>query len=404
MEIKKLSKLDLNLYYEQLDNGLSIYVIPDNNNNNIYATFSAKFGSCINEFVPIDKKKMVKVPYGVAHFLEHKAFEQKDGIDPFTFFSERGADANANTSYEKTTYLFSGPNHFQEKGIIIQEYEMYQDRPYTRCYEGLLKNAFINDPIRYSVIGTKESINSITKDDLYNCYNTFYHPANMFVVVTGNVNYEEVIDIIKKNQKEKEFQPFKKISVKTYKEPKNVLKEYEKIEMNVTLPKVLIGYKIDLTKFKNMKSLKLLTYITTIFEIMLGNTSEANEYLKINDIIYENLSLDYIKSEDYMLFMVCAETKKEKDFLDYVDKVLSNIYVSAEELNRKKKALIGSLVVLSSDIFATNSKIMSNIINYDEPICDDYDLIESLNIDEANDVLNNLSLEHKTVFVVNPRK
>lgn len=425
MEKKKLNKLDLNLYSEKLDNGLTIYIIPDSNNNNIYTTFSTKFGSCTNEFVPIDKNKMIKVPFGVAHFLEHKAFEQKNGIDPFTFFSERGADANANTSYYKTTYLFSGPNYFKEnlnylldyvqepyftdenvekeKGIIIQEYEMYQDRPFTRCYEGIIKNAFVNDPIRYSVIGTKESINSITKEDLYNCYNTFYHPSNMFVVVTGNVDYKEVIEIIKNNQKDKTFKDFKNPSIKKYKEPKNVLKDYEAISMNVTIPKVLIGYKIDLSKFKKIDKIKIIDYIGTIFEVMLGSTSLANEYLKTNEIIYGNVSLDYIKTDDYLLFTVGTETKKEKEFLNYIDEVMNNINISEDELNRKKKASIGSIVAISSDIFSMNNKIMNNIIDYNDPICNDYDIVESLNINELNDVLKDLSLNNKTIFVINSK-
>ena len=101
MEIKPYSKLDISLYSEVLDNGLTVYVVPIKKNNNIYATFSTKFGSRINEFVPINNNKMIKVPLGVAHFLEHKAFEQEDGIDPFSYFSERGASANANTTYDK---------------------------------------------------------------------------------------------------------------------------------------------------------------------------------------------------------------------------------------------------------------------------------------------------------------
>ena len=114
MKKSRLKKLDLDLFEETLKNGLKIYVIPKDNVNGIYVTFSAKFGSIQEEFIPSGKKKMEKFPLGVAHFLEHKMFEQKDNIDPFTFYSERGCDANANTSNYKTTYLFSGANAFEE--------------------------------------------------------------------------------------------------------------------------------------------------------------------------------------------------------------------------------------------------------------------------------------------------
>ena len=218
MTSHNLDKMDLTIYEDVLANGLKIYVIPKENVNGYYITLSTKYGSIHNEFIPNDKTEYIKVPDGVAHFLEHKVFEQKDGIDPFTFYSERGCDANANTSNYKTTYLFSGTNFFseglnylldyvqspyftdenvnKEKGIIEQEIKMYDDSPYYKLYDGVIYNAFVNHPIKYPIAGTVESINKITKEDLYTCYNTFYHPSNMFLVVTGNVDYKEVIDLV----------------------------------------------------------------------------------------------------------------------------------------------------------------------------------------------------------------
>ena len=228
MKKTNIDKLKLELYQEKLDNGLEIYIIPKNNCNNIYATISTKYGSNIDEFVPIKSKKMKKFPLGIAHFLEHKMFEMEDGTDPFEIYSNNGADANANTSNYKTTYLFSGPQYFKEnlnylldyvqtpyftdknvekeKGIIIQEIKMYQDDPYTVLYEKAIYNSFIKHPIKMPVIGDIENVKSITKEDLYECYNTFYNPGNMFVVITGNVDPEETIELIKQNQEKKQFE------------------------------------------------------------------------------------------------------------------------------------------------------------------------------------------------------
>ena len=221
-----IKELKLDLYTEKLDNGLEIYIIPKKCNN-IYTTFSTKYGSNQDEFVPINSKKMKKYPLGIAHFLEHKMFEQEDGTDPFEYYSERGADANANTSNYKTTYLFSGPEFFdeninylidyvqspyftdenveKEKGIIIQEIKMYQDDPYSVLFEKSVYNSFIKHPIKIPVIGTIESVKKITKKDLYECYNTFYNPGNMFIVVTGNIDPKQTIELIKENQSKKEF-------------------------------------------------------------------------------------------------------------------------------------------------------------------------------------------------------
>lgn len=423
MEIKAFDKLDINLYSEVLPNGLEVYIVPVNKNNNIYVTFSTKFGSRMCEF-EVDGK-MTKVPLGIAHFLEHKAFEQEDGTDPFSFFSERGANANANTTYDKTTYLFSGTTFFEEnmnylldyvqkpyfteentekeKGIIIQEYEMYQDKPFTRLCEGLLKNTFINDAIKYPIIGTSKSINSITKEELYNCYNTFYHPSNMFVVVTGNVNPEEVMKIIKENQSKKTFKPNSEIKLKKVKEPDKVAKNFEEIKMDITISKVLIGYKLNISKLRKMYNEKYMNYITLLFDIMFGCTSKINEELENEKIIYGDIMLDYVEAGDYCLFMVGSETDKKDEFIKRVTDLMQNIVITEEELERKKKVLIGSRVALSDDIFSINDKIMSNIIKYGYPICNAYEIIKSLNIDEMNKMIKELSFENKSIFVINPK-
>ena len=241
---KNLTGLDLEVFEETLENGLRIFIIPKKNANNTYVTFSTNYGSVQNDFVPIQEENMISVPLGIAHFLEHKVFEQESGEDPFTFYSERGADANANTTNYKTTYLFSGTEFLEEnlnylldyvtspyftdenvekeKGIIEQEIKMYEDDPYTRIYEGVIYNAFVNHPIRYPIIGNIESIRKITKEDLYKCYNTFYHPSNMYIVISGKVKPEQAIEWISKNQEKKERKKVEKIKVKEYEEPNEI--------------------------------------------------------------------------------------------------------------------------------------------------------------------------------------
>ena len=301
MKKSKLEKLDLSLYTEELDNGLRVFIVPKTDVNGIYATLSTKFGSVYKEFVPLNEKKMVSVPLGVAHFLEHKMFEQKNNIDPFTFYSERGSDANANTSNYKTTYLFSGPNFFdeninylldyvqdpyftdenveKEKGIIEQEIKMYEDDPYFKMYDGIIYNTFIKHPIKYPIAGTVEDVRKITKEDLYTCYNTFYHPSNMFLVITGNVDPKEAMEVIKINQEKKKFDSKKEIEIKTYNEPDKVEKENEEITMDVEIPKVGIGYKINCSKMKlSINDIKI--YLNILFDLKIGPTSLLNEKLK----------------------------------------------------------------------------------------------------------------------------
>ena len=420
-----LSKLDLDVFTETLDNGLEIYVIPLKSRNNIYTTFSTKYGSIHNEFVPIREEKMKKVPDGVAHFLEHKVFEQSDGTDPFTFYSERGADANAFTTTDKTTYLFKGPDFFKEnieylldyvqepyftdenvekeKGIIEQEIRMYQDDPYSRLYEGILYNSFIEHPIKYPIIGNVESIHSITKEDLYTCYHTFYHPSNMMVVVTGRVDPKEVIDIIKENQSKKQFEKATKVEVRQYKEPDKVAKETEVIHLNVTIPKVSVNYKINIEKVKDIPRRKILLYLSIFMNSKFGMTSLFLEKLKNKEIVHTPLDVDYVTTDTHMLWMILGETKEKESLIDAIEKEMQSLKIEESEFERKKKNMLSSQIYMSENIESVNSKIMNNIIKYKEVLYQDYEMIESLTITEMKKLLDQLEFTHHTVYVVDTK-
>ena len=421
MKRNNLEKIDLELYEETLDNGLKVYIVPKENTNGIYATFNTKFGSIHSEFIPNGSNEMIKVPLGVAHFLEHKMFEQKDNKDPFTFYSERGCDANANTSNYKTSYLFSGANSFdeninflldyvqdpyftdenveKEKGIIEQEINMYADDPFFKIYDGIIKNTFVKHPIKYPIAGTVEDVYSITKEDLYNCYNTFYHPSNMFLVITGNVDPKETINLIKINQEDKKFEEFKPIVLKEYDEPNEVSKEKEEIKMDIEIPKVGIGYKIDCSNMnKNIYDIK--SYISILLDLKLGSTSELSERLKLLNIIAHDLDVTLINTDKHILAMIIAETKEPEELLNQINEELKDLTIYEEELERKKKVRKSNTIYRSDSIYSINNKIVSDVMNYDKVIYDDYKKIDKLNIKEMNKIIKHINLDNKTIYVV----
>ena len=421
MKRNNLEKIDLELYEETLDNGLKIYIVPKDNINGIYATFNTKFGSIHREFVPNNRNKMIKVPLGVAHFLEHKMFEQKDNKDPFTFYSERGCDANANTSNYKTTYLFSGANSFseninflldyvqepyfttenveKEKGIIEQEIKMYEDEPFFKIYDGIIKNTFVEHPIKYPIAGTIEDVYSITPKDLYNCYNTFYHPSNMFLVITGNIDPKETINIIRVNQEDKNFREAKPIQVKEYDEPNTVAKEKEEVKMDIEIPKVGIGYKIDCSKInKNIHDIK--PYIGILLDLKLGSTSELSEELKKDGLITHDLDVTLINTDKHILAMIIAETEKTEEVLNKIEEELKDLNILEEELERKKKVRKSNVIYRSDSIYSINNKIVSDVMNYDKVILDDYKKIDKLNIKEMNRIIKSINLDNKTIYII----
>lgn len=226
MEKITFEQLQEELFHEKLPNGLNVYILPKKGFNKTYATFTTKYGSVDNCFVPLEKDEYVKVPDGIAHFLEHKLFEKEDG-DVFQQFSRQGASANAFTSFTRTAYLFSSTTDVEknletlidfvqdpyfsdktvekEKGIIGQEITMYDDNPDWRLYFGLIQNLYQNHPVKIDIAGTIESISHITKEWLYECYKTFYHPSNMLLFIVGPINPEAIMNQVRENQSKKEY-------------------------------------------------------------------------------------------------------------------------------------------------------------------------------------------------------
>ena len=420
MQIIENLQVKEKLYTEKLENGLNIMIIPKKGIKKKYVMWATHYGSMDNKFVVPGEDKETEVPDGVAHFLEHKMFEQEDGTDIFSFYSERGADCNANTNYTKTSYLFSSPNFLEEnlnmlldyvqkpyftddnvekeKGIITQEIKMYQDMPGTVIYDKILENTFNVNPMQYPIIGTIESINSITKDDLYTCYNTFYHPANMFIVIVGNVEANEVIDIVKTNQDKKHFEDFTPIKIKKYDEPKQVKKTDETIKLNVTIPKCAIAYKIKINK-----NIKDLFYLLALFDCKFSSTSDFVSDLFDEEIINDNLTIDFDNSTDYTIMFVLGETTKPDVLLNRIKKEMENLTISEEEFNRKKKVLLSSSIYMSENIFSLNNDIVNDLIKYGKFNNDKYNDIKSLNYKDFCKLIKNIDFSNYTTLIIEPK-
>ena len=417
MKKTTIDNLDLELFYEKLNNGLEIYIVPKNNSNNTYVTFTTKYGSNNNSFKIGDK--LYDMPAGIAHFLEHKMFEQENGVDPFTLFSDNGADANAFTNYNQTTYLFSSPSNFEEnmkvlldfigkpyftdrnvekeKGIIIQELKMYEDNQFRKGFSKIVENAFKNHPVKMQVGGTIESVKKITKEDLYKCYETFYNPSNMFIVITGNVNPDKTIEIIKKNIVEMKKIEFTNIVPD---EPDEVSKKEEIIKMNVTIPKVYYGVKINIGNY-DMKIFK--QYLSLYFDSIFDATSEFSKKMKEKEIIDEDINYYFINTEKHLLVVFGAETKFEKELIKEVVKNLS-IIPDKETFERKKKIFISSIIYSSDSIFRVNNMITNSIINNGYFNTDLFNQIKSLNYEEMIDIINNISFDNDLYVLVESKK
>jgi len=417
----KLNGIEEEIVYEKLSNGLDVYLYSKEGITNNYVTFTTKFGSIYNEFTPIDEKKMTKVPNGVAHFLEHKVFVQEKDPQPEEFFARSGALCNAYTTFKNTTYLFSGPNNLKEnvcflldyvqepyftkenvdseKGIITQEIHMCDDNPMDVLYEHIRKNTFHNNPFKNSIIGTTKDINKIDEKVLYTCYNTFYHPENMFLVITGNFNVEEILNAVIENQNNKDYKKLDKLDVKKYKEPDEVVKEKEIIKLKTEVPKMSYNIKVPLAKL-NVSKKKYNLYLFILFSCLFDDTSYFDEQAKNENLITNSLYLNLLNCDSHLLISLINETPNYDKLIEKIEKELKNITIKETDLERKKRVLISNELFSFENIEVINDMIVDSIIFENEIEENMIDLIKSLNINELNKIIKELDLTNKSIVIL----
>ena len=421
--MKKITynNIGISVYKHTCKNGLDVYLVPDKNVRSFFATLNVKYGSDILKFKLNDK--VIKIPVGSAHFLEHKMFEEESGVTPFDFYSSLGIECNASTNNKKTDYIFSGSSFFEksleylldyvqapyftdsnvekEKGIIKQEILMYEDDPSQKLYNRSLFNTYFKNPVRYSVGGKVSDIMKITKEDLYNIYNAFYCPKNMFLVITGNIDVKKTIDLIEKNQSKKKFQE-NNVEIINDKEETKVRKKYEEIFDNVVISKFAINIKINVKDLKEKVPIYS-RYLSFFLDTVLGTTSKLKEELTNKTLITYNLSSEIVSAVDYSSIIIMGETDKYEEVIDYIIKALKNFKFNSKEFELNKKMLKSFYVYTSDNIYSTNSFIVSQIIVYgkiNEKIYLDVDKMNKL---EYNYVISQVDFDNYGVVVIKPK-
>lgn len=411
------------VFCEKLKNGLTVYMLPNNKVNTYYLTFSSKFGSIYTDFKFEGEKTFTHIPNGVAHFLEHLTFYTEDG-DASTFYANNGAKSNAYTSTHITCYEVFGYNKFKEnleylldyvqkpyytekmvndeKGIITEEIKMYEDDPESVLMNAVMESLYVNDNRKNLVTGTKKDVKSTTVKDIEKAYNYFYHPSNMFVVLTGNFNPEEALAIIEENQSKKEFPPHKKVIVKKIREPKEVCNEYKELKKDIAIEKVELALKIPLQSFSkiNMDRKDIEVALNILLNMNFGQTSSFIEKLIDGNIINNDLYYYASICDNYLVIEFLAETHYPKRLITLLEEKLENIEVSEEEFNSKKRVALSNLILVFEDIERANEFISSGIIKDNEVPTYLYDKYNGLSINQLKSVAKKINTNNKVVVVL----
>ena len=421
MEKKSYNGLDLNVYEEVLDNGLRIFISPIPRHT-IHARITTFFGGSVLEFKMDGSKDFIKVPGGIAHFLEHKMFEKEDGVDPLSIYENNGASGNAFTNEFVTAYHFTGAGHFyenletllkcvhepyftdenvlKEKGIISQEKKQDLDNPFSIVYDRSLVNTFHNLDFKNTVLGSLEDINSITKEDLYNCYNTFYHPSNMILTISGDVNPDEVIKFIKDFYKKYDFKKRPKVEIKHKDEPESVVKDKDIIYMDNLSKEILISYKVKKPNYiKDVYLNKI--YFSFLLDMKFGAISQVVDVFAKNKNLISSVSSYLEVVDDYYVILFNATVKDgEDEIIDLIDKTIKDFDFNEEDFNLIKKAVLNSTVLSTENSTGICNMISNQVYFYGKPIYDMYDKLKKLDFETFKKSIQNINLNNRNVVVL----
>lgn len=423
MKIIESSKIKEKAYVEKLENGLTIIIIPKNNTKKKYVIWGTHFGSIDNHFIMPGTGEEVYIPDGVAHFLEHKMFEQPNGTNSLDTLMAMGIDANAYTTNDHTAYLFECTNHFEEgltelmdyvqhpyfteenvekeKGIIGQEINMYDDDPGWRMYMNAMDCMYERNPIKIDIAGTIESISKITPDVLYKCYNTFYHPSNMTMVLCGDFNPEQLLEQIKQRLQPKQNQG----EIKRIYPPKEekINKPFKTEKMEVSTPIFMMGYK-DVENSKEDKIKKHIA-IEILLNMIIGKSSKLYQKFYQEGLLLAKPDFDYEFNDQYAHILLSGTSKDpkkvEQGIIQTIEEMKQN-GLDEQHFERVRRKIYGDYVIEYNSVADIARMFLADTMKGIQSF-DYIEQFETVTKEYTENVLKNIfKQENKILSIIEP--
>lgn len=422
MKIIENSKVKEKVYIEKLENGLTVIIFPKKGMQKKYMIWGTNYGSNDNKFIVPGESKITEVPNGVAHFLEHKLFEQPDGTNSLDTLTALGVNANAYTTNDHTAYLFECTDNFypamdelmdyvqhpyftdenveKEKGIIGQEIRMYDDYPEWKVYLNALNAMYHNNPIKIDITGTIETISHIDKEILYKCYKTFYHPSNMIMVIAGDFEPEKIIEDVKKRLIKTEAKgEIRRINSD---EPEEIVQPYIEEKLEVSQPLYTIGIKEDVNKLDSNEQVKRYIAMEILLDLIFGKSSKLYKKLYEDGKIFGEPSLSYEVGRKYSHILITGQSNEPefvyKEFKKTVEKMQKE-GINVEDFERLKKKEYGEYIREYNDVSDIARMFLTDAL---KGICT-FDYLEDINrvnVEYLNQLLKSVFKEEKMVLSI----
>lgn len=425
MQVIENLKVKEKLYMEKLENGLTVMLIPKRGTQKKYMIWGTNYGSNDSTFIVPGEETETTVPNGVAHFLEHKLFEQENGTNSLDVLTALGVNANAYTTNDHTAYLFECTDNFfpamdelmdyvqhpyftdenveKEKGIIGQEIMMYDDYPDWKVYLNAINAMYHNHPIKIDVVGTIETVNQINKEILYKCYQTFYNPSNMVLVICGDFVPEEMLEEVKKRLiNTKANGEIKRIYQE---EPAEIVKERVEQKLEVSTPIYTIGIKDSREKcsLENKNEIvKKHIAIEILLNLIIGRSSNLYKKLYQEELTYSQPSLDYEFSKNYAHILIAGQSKDPEKIYELFKQEVRKFKeqgINAEDFERIKKMIYGGYIKEFNDVSDIARMFLADYFKGINSF-DYLEEMESINVEYLEQVLKNVFREDKMVISI----
>ena len=402
-----------------LDNGLKIFILEKPQYKSAYALFGTKYGS-IDTIFNVNGKETA-VPEGIAHFLEHKLFESEDG-DAFTKFAKTGAYANAFTSFDKTCYLFSCSDRFyenldillsfvqspyfteatvkKEQGIIGQEIRMYDDSPAWRVMFNMLMAMYHNHPVRIDIAGTVESIAKIDYKLLFDCYNTFYNPSNMFICIAGNVDADTCLEQIERGIKPSKPHEIMRIKPK---EPYEVVTNYTEQSLEVAQPMFCFGFKQKLDETPLTVKEKII--MAMLLNIISGDASPLYKELINKGLINDEFESEHFCGDGYSALIFEGESSDPKAVAEEIKNEIGRLKrdgIDKKLFSAIRASMYGSAIRMFNNVESIAMSLTDCAMN-DTSLFDELKYLRSITLEDVSRKLKCFDTENTVLSVINPK-
>ena len=420
MKTINIKSVNEKVYHETLPSGLNVYIYTSELTNTYDMKLVVHVGSRDNHFKVNGKE--VKIPNGVAHFLEHLTFNTKEGTAE-DHYAKVGAYVNASTTFDNTTYSCSCNDLFidnllyllnfvtepfyneelveKERGIILEEILMHMNNADENFYYNFCDNIFVNDTNKYQIGGIDSDVKKISLDDIVNTYNCFYKKNNMDLVLTGNIDVEETLNVLREWDKANVEKSI--IENIREEEPNEVNKKEYVYEDNVSSNKMFVGFKVN-KKEVDFSDIEFDIYSSILLDLMFGESSDMRLMCEKDNFVDGYVDCFFINGFNHRVLSLEFESEDLDNAYNKIIKYFKDFKINKDDLERKVKVSLARIIISFENPEKYGSSIVNNLVKYGKLIDNYYELFSNVTYDKMNEILELYKNAYMTYIKLLPKK